>query len=74
VWGEGDVIYDWWMPLSRRTNYQLSKEEVIMNRIVIAAVSWGNNRLDIFGLGTNNEMFHLTQKRVLISISKKEVF
>ena len=24
----------------------------------IAAVSWGVNRLDIFGLGTNNEMFH----------------
>jgi hypothetical protein len=23
-----------------------------------AAVSWGNNRLDIFGLGTDNQMYH----------------
>ena len=29
-----------------------------MKRITLAAVSWDVNRLDIFGLGTNNEMFH----------------
>jgi len=27
-------------------------------RSVVAAVSWGNNRLDIFALGTDNQMFH----------------
>ena len=29
-----------------------------MKRISIAVTSWDVNRLDIFGLGTNNEMFH----------------
>lgn len=29
-----------------------------MKPIAISAVSWSANRLDIFGLGTNNEMFH----------------
>ena len=33
-------------------------EEVIVNRLVVAPVAWGSNRLDIFALGTNNEMFH----------------
>lgn len=27
-------------------------------RSVIAAVAWGSNRLDIFGLGTDNSMYH----------------
>jgi hypothetical protein len=27
-------------------------------RTAISAASWGPNRLDIFGLGTNNGMFH----------------
>jgi hypothetical protein len=30
----------------------------IEKTISIAVASWGANRLDIFGLGTNNEMFH----------------
>ena len=29
-----------------------------MKPIAVSAVSWGANRLDIFGLGTNNSMFH----------------
>ena len=29
-----------------------------MNRIVVAPESWGSNRLDIFALGTDNQMFH----------------
>ena len=29
-----------------------------MLSIAVAAVAWGPNRLDIFGLGTNNEMYH----------------
>lgn len=31
---------------------------LLFHRISIAAVSWACNRLDIFGLGTNNEMVH----------------
>jgi hypothetical protein len=27
-------------------------------RTAIAAVAWGSNRLDIFGLGTDHQMFH----------------
>jgi hypothetical protein len=27
-------------------------------RTSIAVVSWGNNRLDIFGLGTDNQMYY----------------
>jgi hypothetical protein len=30
----------------------------LLHHISIAAVSWARNQLDIFGLGTNNEMFH----------------
>jgi hypothetical protein len=33
-------------------------EGVIMQRNAIAVASWGSNRLDIFGLGTDNQMFH----------------
>ena len=29
-----------------------------MKRCAIAAASWGSNRLDIFGLGTDNQMYH----------------
>ena len=29
-----------------------------MFSIAIAAVAWGPDRLDVFGLGTSNEMFH----------------
>ncbi|SDH88630.1 Repeat of unknown function, partial [Paraburkholderia steynii] len=28
------------------------------SRIAVSSVSWGPNRLDIFGLGTDNQMFH----------------
>lgn len=30
----------------------------LLHHISIAAVSWARNRLNIFGLGANNEMFH----------------
>lgn len=29
-----------------------------MTSIAVSAVSWGSNRLDIFGLGTDNAMYH----------------
>jgi hypothetical protein len=29
-----------------------------MIRNAIAVTSWGSNRLDIFGLGTDNQMYH----------------
>src|SRR6516162_7257001 len=29
-----------------------------MKRNAIAVAAWGSNRLDIFGLGTDNQMFH----------------
>lgn len=29
-----------------------------MMRTAIAVASWGSNRLDIFGLGTDNQMYH----------------
>jgi hypothetical protein len=32
--------------------------EIQMLSINIAAVAWGPNRIDIFGLGTDNAMYH----------------
>ena len=30
----------------------------MINKISISAVAWGTNRLDVFGLGTDNSMYH----------------
>jgi hypothetical protein len=44
----------------RRSDKALPKERSMNQgkRAAIAAVTWGPNRLDIFALGSGNDMFH----------------
>jgi len=48
----------WFLRIGSIVTLSNAKCEVQMLSISVAAVSWGPNRLDIFGLGTDNSMYH----------------